>query len=283
MTALGPVGVCAAKACVWEATARKPGNVHRFADFDDLSHTDFMLAASVLAPELDRASSRPLGETILAGVEASSRVCRSNANLGIVLLLAPLAALPDERFPVGLTELLADTTEEDARLTYRAIRLAMPGGLGEVEEADVADEPTVTLVETMRLAADRDSIARQYVEGFAELFEFGVPALLDGVKKYDALESAIVHCHLAWLARCPDSLIARKFGPDVAYEVSRRAGDILRTDRIELDREPSSLREFDRWLRNRENRYNRGTTADLAAATLFCALRLGHLSDELSW
>ena len=29
------VGLCAQLACILEATARKPGNVHRYHDFDD--------------------------------------------------------------------------------------------------------------------------------------------------------------------------------------------------------------------------------------------------------
>ncbi len=55
---------------------------------------------------------------------------------------------------------------EDAREVYAAIRLAAPGGLGRAVEQDVADEPTVTLLEVMRLAADRDDIAREYATGF---------------------------------------------------------------------------------------------------------------------
>ena len=50
---------------------------------------------------------------------------------------------------------------DDASEVYRAIRLANPGGLGSAEEQDVAAEPTITLLEAMRLAADRDGIARE--------------------------------------------------------------------------------------------------------------------------
>ena len=39
-----PPGTLAAVACVLEASARKPGNVHRFADFDDATYVDFMLS-----------------------------------------------------------------------------------------------------------------------------------------------------------------------------------------------------------------------------------------------
>ena len=42
------LGLLAQTACIWEATARKPGNVHRFADFDDASYVDFLLSAVAL-------------------------------------------------------------------------------------------------------------------------------------------------------------------------------------------------------------------------------------------
>ena len=62
--------------------------------------------------------------------------------------------------------------------SMKAIRIANPGGLGNVPEQDVRNEPTVTLLEAMKLAADRDLIARQYANGFADVFDFGVPAFL---------------------------------------------------------------------------------------------------------
>jgi len=43
------LGQTAQLACVLEATARKPGNVHRFADFDDLTYLDFILSALAIA------------------------------------------------------------------------------------------------------------------------------------------------------------------------------------------------------------------------------------------
>ena len=74
--------------------------------------------------------------------------------------------------------MLAGLDVEDARLTYEAIRLAAPGGLGQVAQQDVQEEPTQTLRQVMSLAAERDLIARQYANGFAEIFGDGVPALI---------------------------------------------------------------------------------------------------------
>ncbi len=51
---IGP-GQLAQLACLLEATARKPGNVHRFRDFDDAHYLDFVLSASAIAGPLDLA------------------------------------------------------------------------------------------------------------------------------------------------------------------------------------------------------------------------------------
>ena len=51
--ALSP-GELAQVACLLEVTARKPGNVHRFRDFDDVDYLDFLLSAAAIAGPLDR-------------------------------------------------------------------------------------------------------------------------------------------------------------------------------------------------------------------------------------
>ena len=96
----------------------------------------------------------------------------TNTNLGMILLLTPLAAVPPLiDLANGIEPVLAGTTRDDARLVYQAIRLAAPGGIGRVDEQDVADEPTMTLRDVMALAADRDLVARQYASGFQEVLQ----------------------------------------------------------------------------------------------------------------
>ena len=88
------------------------------------------------------------------------------------------------------------TTIDDARQVYRAIRLAQPGGLGEVSDQDIAREPTITLRAVMRMAADRDLIARQYANGFREVLGEALPALRESLHAGLPLETAIVACYL---------------------------------------------------------------------------------------
>ena len=87
-----PAGSPRSPAC--SRSPRKPGNVHRFLDFKDLHFVDFLLSATAIAAPLDRAVEQSLGATILAAVEATREVVSTNTNLGMILLLAPLAAVP---------------------------------------------------------------------------------------------------------------------------------------------------------------------------------------------
>ena len=72
--------------------------------------------------------------------------------------------------------MLASTTVADAEEVYAAIRRARPGGLGRSAPRTWPSAPTVTLREAMALAAERDSVAREYVTDFAVTFEIGAPA-----------------------------------------------------------------------------------------------------------
>src|SRR3954447_24524245 len=104
-------------ACVLEASAEKPGNITPRHDFADTSYEDMLGSAIALGPELARAADRGVGATVLAAVEATRRVAGANTNLGIALLLAPLAkaalAGGDLRARVG--EVLGALTLDDAR------------------------------------------------------------------------------------------------------------------------------------------------------------------------
>jgi triphosphoribosyl-dephospho-CoA synthase len=280
------IGLYAQVACTWEATARKPGNVHRYRDFDDTSYVDFLLSAAALAPVLEAAQEKRVGDTVLAGVQATRRVVATNTNLGILLLLAPLAAVHDgEDLHPGLLRVLAQLDVRDARAVYLAIRLAEPAGLGKVPEQDVHDDPTRDLGAVMALAADRDLIARQYGNGFREVFEDGVPALLEGLRRTASLEGAIIFCHLSLMARHPDSLIARKRGPAEAEEAARRARQVLEAGWPGTPAGHDTLAQLDAWLRAEGHARNPGTSADLVTGCLFVALRqrMIALPSPLPW
>lgn len=258
----GGRGWSAAAASILEASVAKPGNVHPGADFPDLMYADLVAAGLAIAPAMERAADEPLGRTILAAVTAARTVTRSNANLGIVLAIAPLAAIPDHRVDTvaAAAEVLARLTPDDATDVWQAIRLAQPGGMGQSSQHDLAGSPPTDLLAAMRLAAPHDSIARLWAEGYESLLAGLVSDLKAAISRGTDLSDAIVPAFLAQLARTPDSLIARKHGLPVALEVSRRAA-------AARDK-PATIPEFDRFLRS-PRRLNPGTTADLTAAALY--------------
>jgi triphosphoribosyl-dephospho-CoA synthase len=272
-------GWMAALACVLEASAPKPGNVHPGAAFDDLCYDDLVAAALAIAPVMDRAAAVPLGRTILDAVAATRRVVRSNANLGIVLALAPLAAArpPGPVRAADAAAALDRLTADDASLVWEAIAIARPGGMGGSGKWDVAGPAPPDLLEAMRLAAPRDALARLWAEGYAPLFAGPVPDLAADLAAGFGLDDAIVRCHLRQLARTPDTLIARRHGPDVAADVSARAAAVIVAPG-EMWREAAA--RFDASLR-RPVRINPGTTADLVAAALYILLADGTLRPHL--
>ena len=270
------VAIAAQLACLIEASAPKPGNVSPGRHFADARYEDFLASAAAIGEPMAGAGRQPVGVTVRLAVEATARWTSSNTNLGIVLLLAPLAraALVDSRDNLrgAVRRVLEASTVEDARDVYAAIRLAAPGGLGRVEKQDVGDEPTLTLVEAMRLAADRDSIAREYTTAFELTFLSGVPALERA--RGDALswDDAVVETFLSLLAAAPDTHIARRGGAALAAEVSRQARTALAAGGVRSAAGRRAIDEMDRGLRDARHTANPGTAADLTAAAIFVVL-----------
>ncbi len=265
-------------ACLLEVSAPKPGNVSPGRHFHDTRYEDFLASAAAIGPALAAAGSRPLGATIYAAIDATARWTRSNTNLGIILLLAPLAraaqregaSLRDE-----LRGVLAETTVADAAETYAAIRRARPGGLGASSSEDVASAPTVTLREAMALAADRDGVAREYATDFGTTFEIGAPALRAARSSGLDWSAATVETYLRLLATVPDTHIARKLGRAAADAVSHRAREIEQLGGARTAEGRRALEAFDGELRSPTNAHNPGTTADLTCAALFVVILEG--------
>lgn len=277
-------GQCASLACLLEATAAKPGNVHRSADFEDLTYLDFAASAMAIGPVFAAVDSQRVGMLVLEAVRATRRVVATNTNLGMLLLLAPLAKVPrDVTLADGIGRVLAELNADDCRDVYEAIRLAEPGGLGEAEAADVHGEPPADLVAAMRLAPAHDLVARQYTNDFAEVLGRIVPWLAEGIARDWPLQDVIVYTHLRLMRDFPDGLIARKCGIELAARAAAGAAKVLDAGEPPEDEYRWALADFDFWLRSDHHRRNPGTTADLIAAGLFAALRDGIIKPPFNF
>jgi triphosphoribosyl-dephospho-CoA synthase len=275
------IAAAAQLACLLEASAPKPGNVSPGRHFADTRYEDFLASAAAIGAPLADAGTRPLGATIRLAIETTTRWVEANTNLGIVLLLAPLAraaydagpSLPELR--AGVTRVLAATTVEDAREAYAAIRLARPGGLGRAEVQDVGSDPTVTLRAAMELAAGRDRIAREYATSFEATFGVGAPALARARGEGLSWDDAVVETFLTLLASAPDTHVARRGGASLAADVSRRAEAVLAAGGVRSEAGRQAMDEMDAELRGPRNTANPGTTADLTAAAVFAVVLAG--------
>ncbi|BCV21935.1 triphosphoribosyl-dephospho-CoA synthase [Moorella sp. Hama-1] len=282
-------------ACILEAAAPKVGNVNRFHDFTDCSLEDFFMSALALGQPLGRVHRQGVGRTVLRAITATRRAVASNTNLGMVLLMVPLAKAWGQmtggdahrhftKMGSSKRELMAEVkrvlnnlTVEDAREVYQAIRLAAPAGMGRVENHDIyqGEEPNITLLEAMRLAADWDLIAREYATGFRLTLEIGGPALIQGLQQGLGFPEAIAQTHLYLLSSYADTLIARKAGKKASTEVQERARLVWEAGGWLTTAGRAAIAQFDSWLRRQGKQLNPGTTADITAAALFWLLLEG--------
>ncbi len=136
----------------------------------------------------------------------------------------------------------------------------------------------------MGLAADRDLVARQYTNDFADVLTGVSGWIAEGVAREWTLLEAIVHAHLRQMAAVPDSLIQRKCGPDEARQSQQRAAAVLTSGIPGEAAYQRAVADFDTWLRADGHRRNPGTSADMIAAGLFVLLREGRLElQEIAW
>ncbi|MCH2201555.1 MAG: triphosphoribosyl-dephospho-CoA synthase [Fuerstiella sp.] len=261
------------QACLVEALSEKPGNVSPLHGFKDSSVGHFVRSAQVSAPILASSSPNNVGRTIYDAAVATRNSVGHNTNLGILLLLAPMAAVPvSVSVADGIDGILAGLTVKDADWAYRAIRLAEPGGLGQTAAQDVYETPTETLLQCMGRAAAWDLIALQYRNGFHEVLCVGLELLIDSLNSTDD-QHRIGWLALKLIAEYGDSLIARKVGRSVADDVQQRAAAVIDAGWPDSSVAIEMYDEFDTYLRSNGNRLNPGTTADMIAAIIFAGLR----------
>jgi len=269
-------------ACRLDIEVAKPGNVSLYSAGHGMVARQFIDSAHAAADALFEPGAR-VGTRILNAVARTRDAAGCNTNLGIVLLVAPLATAL-ERLPCAptpdawrgaLEHVLAALDVDDAASAYRGIALANPGGLGEVERQSVHKAPSIGLRAAMALAAERDLIARQYANAYQDLFEIGVTGLQDARISRHALTLDVF---LTFLARYPDSHIVRKHGAAVAHSVTRQAAALHRRlqhlgdTRVRADDVSGQASLIERWDRRLKARaINPGTSADLTVAALFVA------------
>ncbi len=283
MTRTEHARACFLRACELDVAVRKPGNVSLASPGHGMQAAMFIASAQAAAGPLFDAGAR-VGDRIEAAVAATWAVAGCNTNLGILLLCAPIARAvemsPEARSPAALQAAieaaLADLDVADACAAYRAIARANPGGLGSAPSQDVQRPPSIGLRAAMALAAPRDSIARQYRDGFIDLFTLGLPALGTSfsLRCEGVAVAAVQRLYLRLLGGFADSHIVRNHGKAVAHIVmtAAQAWAERAAQAQALGADADLGGEFVAWDEALKlARINPGTTADLTVATLLIA------------
>jgi len=301
------VSRCLQLAVLLEVSANKPGNVNFVVGFEGTRVEHFLASAVAAGQSFREAAKRgiaaanrklSLGEI---GVGKLIEECVSdidgwqnggNTLLGTVMLFVPLAAAAGMtptngdsnidlyRLRENLRKVVESTTAKDAVNLYEAIDIAKPSGLNGAPDLDVTDpgskrrlvSENFTLFEVFKIAAGYDDICFEWINNYPITFDLAFPYLSEQLRT-KSLNTAVIHTFLKVLAERPDTFIARKVGMRKAREISRDAATVLELGGVETLKGQKSILEFDRKLRNSENRYNPGTTADITAAALaLCTL-----------
>lgn len=261
----------------------KPGNVHRTRDYEDMVFEDFIISGIVIGDAVREACSEVdienplLGKYILQAVAETDKWINNNTNLGIVMMITPIAAAAAisssfDEIRENVKLLMANTSVDDACDLYDAINIADAGGMGNQDEYDVASgdaknelrENKQTMYDVLKISAPWDMLAREMTSDMPAVFEIGYPAYHKLAQEKSKNDSCIL-TFLTILSQVPDTLISRKYGADEAIKISMMTRDLLN-----LKDEPDfkdKLKEFDEFLF--KNKYNPGTTADLTTASIF--------------
>lgn len=265
-------------ACGLDVAVRKAGNVSWASPGHGMTAALFVDSARAAGGPLCMLGA-PIGARIEGAVQASLAVAQCNTNLGIVLLCAPIAAAAEARadarwdrlaLRAALRQRLLQLDVSDAHAAYRAIAQARPGGLGRAETADVSMPPSIDLRAAMALAAERDQIARAYVDDYAVVFNGTLPVFQAALASGRGVVDAALWSWLSLLASQPDSHIVRKHGEAVAQIVMSEAQIWLaQAENGSGVAEQAAYAVWDRSLKARG--INPGTSADLLVATALIA------------
>ncbi|MHA2289213.1 MAG: triphosphoribosyl-dephospho-CoA synthase [Promethearchaeota archaeon] len=287
----------------------KPGNVHRTKEFEDTRFEHFLAGIAAIQPnfrELCKRIYRSIETdkfkftTIELGlfyIKSAKEMMKwqsgGNVLLGHLLILAPLVSaaaiciktnkVKIEDFELMLKKLIENTTVEDTVNLYKAIRTCDPGGLGRIDKYDVYGvnslneirQDGITLNKIFEISKDYDLISSEYSSGFSIVLKEGLPYFNDIFNSTQDINVAIVNTYLKLLSNHLDTLIIRKSGKKEAIKVSKTALDILSQGGISTKKGLELAFKFDKELSLENGKLNPGTTADLVAGIIFCALIFG--------
>jgi len=277
----------------------KPGNVHRLVDHGDTWFEDFILTSNVITYWLYRGAIRgyykrynryTIGDLIYRIVRDSMQITGGgNTCLGSSLLLTPLSLsigeLLRERNNIDINDLVRKacniiqkySTAHDTVMFYKAIRKASPSYLRKTDEThgypnvwspSYQEEiigRNISLWRILQYSSKTDVVAKEIVSSYKESID-AMKFLNNRLANHGIWNRAVVETYLYLLSKIRDTVIARKYGLDLAENVMEFARHIL--DRVTgANREWINIvMDFDKKLQSMK--CNPGSIADITASAI---------------
>ncbi|MBD3255210.1 MAG: hypothetical protein GF383_08965 [Candidatus Lokiarchaeota archaeon] len=287
----------------------KPGNIHRTRNFIGTCFEHLLAGIAAIVPnymefchrihrecsnDYSNYSFIKLGKFFKETTKMMMKFQKGgNVLLGHILLLTPLAATASiclhkkkkslMDFKSELKKVIDESSVEDTLNLYDAIRICNPGGLGSVKKYDVNNKESINeikrnninLKKIFNLSKEYDTISKEYSSYFDITLKQGLPYYFQVFADTMDINIATVNTFIYILSKHPDTLISRKTNRDKARMVSEKALKIIREGGIKNQKGIEMTKKFDNYLHRNDNLLNPGTTADLIAGVIFCALLFG--------
>lgn len=281
------LALIAQTAAILEVSVNKPGNVSPWNDFSDTKYEDFLAGGTAISNAIKISTERGilakkgkislsdlrLGELIKIGaihILNSHPYAKVNTHLGMLLLTIPISIayhLSEYEKEIGknVKKILEYATVKDTIDFYEAIEISNANVGGKLKK------PKVPFYKMLKISSKNDRIAYDLINGL-KITKFSAKLIEKNFSKIRDIKEAILQSYLELLAKYHDTLIEKKVGKEKAKEISGRARKIINLGGVKTERGRKEIEKFFIYLKNKGNKLNPGTTADLIASGLMLYL-----------
>jgi triphosphoribosyl-dephospho-CoA synthase len=242
----------------------KPGNHSINSKILGMDHKKFELGAKISSEILSNRN-LSLGESIYKSATECYKILRSNYNLGIILLCAPIFKIKNmHNFRYELNQIINNISEKQGKLILNSIKEVSPAGIKKYSgEGSVNLDNNISFRKIMKIGANWDRISGCYNNNYSEIFSKGLP-YLENLRKKLSFSDSISLVFLNYLSCDYDSHLLRKYGIEKASKIKVKASLIKKMKNRK--KMAISMKKFDYYLKFFN--LNPGTCADLTVTTL---------------
>ena len=250
--------------CFEEMRVLKPGNHSINSKILGMDHKKFELGAKISSEILSNRN-LSLGESIYKSATECYKILRSNYNLGIILLCAPIFKIKNmHNFRYELNQIINNISEKQGKLILNSIKEVSPAGIKKYSgEGSVNLDNNISFRKIMKIGANWDRISGCYNNNYSEIFSKGLP-YLENLRKKLSFSDSISLVFLNYLSCDYDSHLLRKYGIEKASKIKVKASLIKKMKNRK--KMAISMKKFDYYLKFFN--LNPGTCADLTVTTL---------------